>query len=96
MRALNRHMSHSDATSSKFYQLPAAKNAVDVYNTIKTLSNKTFFTQSEDRLLIKEWPLSKASTPSLELCCQIIKRRKMQRTEKQLQDRWITLSKRVF
>ena len=96
MRALNRHMSHSDATSSKFYQLPAAKKAVDVYNTIKTLSNKIFFTQSEDRLLIKEWPLSKASTPSLELCRQIIKRHKMQRTEKQLQDHWITLSKRVF
>ena len=43
MRALNRHMSHSDATSSKFYQLPAVKKAVDVYNTIKALSKKDFF-----------------------------------------------------
>ena len=42
MRALSRHMSHSDATSSKFYQLPAAKMAMDVYNTIKQLSKKSF------------------------------------------------------
>jgi len=96
MRALNRHMSHSDATSSKFYQLPAAKKAVDVYNTITILSNKRFFTPQEDKLLLKEWPLNKAKTPSLELCRHIIERHELPRTDKQLQDRWITLSKNAI
>lgn len=42
MRSLNRHMSHSSATSSKYYQLPAAKKAVDAYNTIQHLIKKHF------------------------------------------------------
>ena len=52
MRALNRHMSHFDTTSSKFYQLPAAKTAVSVYNTIKQLSKKRFFTS--ERMTYRE------------------------------------------
>ena len=93
MRALNRHMSHSDATSSKFYQLPAAKTAVNAYNTIKHLSKKRFFTAQEDKFLTKEWPIDKGATPTLELCRRISEKYNMQRTAKQLQDRWLTLSK---
>ena len=96
MRALSRHMSHSDATSSKFYQLPAAKTAVDIYNTIKQLSKKKFFTPQEDTIVTKEWPIEKAATPSLELCRRISERHNMQRTAKQLQDRWLTLSKKAI
>ena len=37
-------MSHSATTSSKHYQLPAAKKAVDVYKTIKN-HQKDFYTK---------------------------------------------------
>lgn len=98
MRALNRHMSHSDATSlsSKFYQLPAAKEAVDVYHTIKQLLKKKFFTPKGDSILVKEWPIEKAATPTLQLCRRITERYGMQRSAKQLQDRWFTLSTKPF
>ena len=96
MRALNRHTSHSDATSSKFYQLPAAKTAVNVYNTIKQLSKKRFFTAQEDRIITKEWPVGKGATPPLELCRRISEKYNIERTAKQLQDRWLTLSKKAI
>ena len=94
IRSLNKHMSHSSATSSRYYQLPAAKRAVDAYNTIKDLSKRHFFTAQEDTIIKKEWPLHKEATPSLELCRHIVNVFKMQRTAKQLQDRWATLFKK--
>lgn len=93
MRALNKHMSHSAATSSKYYQLPGSKNAVNMYDTIKELTKRKFFTTKEDGILMKEWPIEKAATPTLELCRRITERYSMQRSAKQLQDRWVTLSK---
>ena len=86
---------HSAATSSKYYQLPGAKNAVKMYDTIKELSKKKFFTANEDAILLKEWPIQKAATPTLQLCRSITETYSMQRTAKQLQDRWLTLSKKA-
>ena len=54
MRSLSKHMSHSTATSSRYYQLPAAKKEVDVYKTIKSLSKKCFFTAHKDNIIKKE------------------------------------------
>ena len=94
MRALNYHMSHSAATSSNYYQRPAAKKAMDSYSNIQALSKKHFFTGQEDKIIKKEWPLNKGVTPTLELCRRIVNVYKMDRTAKQLQDRWLTLSKK--
>ena len=41
MRALNKDMSHSASTSEKYYQLPVAKNAVIMYDTIKQLTKNS-------------------------------------------------------
>ena len=94
MRALNYHMSHSAATSSNYYQRPAAKKALDSYTNIQALSKKHYFTRQEDKIITKEWPLNKGVTPTLELCRRIVDLYKMERTAKQLQDRWLTLSKK--
>lgn len=95
MRALNKHMSHSASTSEKYYQLPGAKTAVEMYDTIKKLTKRKFFTHREDEILTKEWPLQKGTTPKLQLCRKIVEHYGIERTAKQLQDRWLTLSKHI-
>ena len=74
IRSLSKHMSHSIATSKKFYQLPGAEKAVDAYETIKRLSKKRYFNSKEDAILLKEWPIEKTLTPTLDLCRRMITR----------------------
>ena len=93
MRSLNKHMSHSYDTSKRYYQLPPAEKSVAAHQTISTLKKKAFFSKIEDRPLLKEWPLSNKDTPSLHLCEQIAKKYNMNKTKKQLQDRWKTMKK---
>ena len=49
IRALNKHMSHSEATSAKYCQLPGAKNVVEMHHTFKQLT-KGIFTVKEDTI----------------------------------------------
>ena len=93
MRSLNKHMSHSYDTSKRYYQLPPAEKSVVAHNTISKLKKKAFFTKQEDDPLLKEWPLSNTDTPSLRLCEKIASKYNMNKTKKQLQDRWKTMKK---
>ena len=70
MEALNRHMSHSSATSKKWYQF---QNPSMLY-----------FTKEEDTAILKEYPLTETDTPTLHACQQIIDRHTLERTKKQV------------
>jgi len=93
MEVLNRHMSHSAATSKKWYQIPKSQHALQSANCIEGLS-KQYFTKEEDTALLQEYPLTASDTPTLHICQQIIDRHNLKRKKKQLQDRWRVLKKK--
>jgi len=47
IEVLNRHMSHSSATTRKWYQMPKTQHALQLVDCIKKLS-KQYFTKEED------------------------------------------------
>ena len=96
MRSLASHMAHSEATSKRFYQFPSESEAYEVHDTIRQLNTRRQkFSEKEDTILQKEYPLSNDTTPTLEVCKLIIKKYKLDRIAKQLQDRWRTLKAKI-
>ena len=91
MWLLASHMSHSEATSRRFYQFPSENEVCEIHETIKHLNKKRQFCDKEDDCLLKEYPLSNEFSPSLELCRSILHKYGMNRSSKQIQDRWRTL-----
>ena len=59
---------------------------------IVKLTKKQHFTE-EDDLLLSEYPLTLTETPSLSTCREIILRNNINKSDKQLQDRWRNLKK---
>ena len=91
MRLLATHMSHSEATSRRFYQFPSENEACEIHETIKHLNEKRQFCTEEDECLLKEYPLCNEFSPPLELCRSILHKYGLKRSSKQIQDRWRTL-----
>ena len=90
--AIHRHMSHTPKTSMRNYQYPDLRfhwHTKCNYNT----TVKNYFSEDEDKIILKEWPITNQATPSLKCCRAIVARYQMTRTAKQLQDRWKTLYK---
>ena len=94
VRAVEDNMAHSIQTSRRFYYLPGTSKATDAHCTIEMISKKHYFSNDKDNILMKEWPLTSKSTPPLEACRVIIMKYKLLKKDKQVQDRWITLSKK--
>ena len=95
MRSLATHMAHTETTSRKFYQFPSDHEAFEVHNTIKQLIERRSFNEEEDSKLLQEYPLINETTPPLEICKLIVKKYELERTPKQIQDRWRTLKNRI-
>ena len=91
MHSLASHMAHSEATSRKYYQFPSEHEAYEVHTTIKHLNERRYFSEKEDGFLLKEYPLNHDTTPTLEICKLIVGKYNINRSAKQLQDRWRTL-----
>ena len=51
---VHRHMSHTPETSMRNYQYHDLQDSVDTYNTIKLLQYKKYFSEEEDRIILKE------------------------------------------
>ena len=96
MHSLASHMAHSEATSRKFYQFPSEHEAYEVHNTIKHLNERRCFSEKEDGFLLKECSLNHDTTPTLEICKLIVRKYNINRTAKQLQDRWRTLKTKTM
>ena len=90
---IHRHMSHTPETSMRNYQYPDFKDSIDTRNTITILQSKKYFSENEDRIIVKEWPITNEVTPALKCCRAIVAKYQMARTAKQVQDRWKTLFK---
>ena len=93
MRKLNTHMTHSATTSSMYYQLPSQSDAVNVHTTIQELKRRRYFTSEEDRCIVEEYPVQNDQTPTLDMCQLLVTKHNMNRSAKNVQDRWRTLKK---
>ena len=91
--AIHTHMSHAPETSMRSYQFPDVNDSVDTHGKIQVLQGKKYFSQNEDNIILKEWPLTIKMTPPLKNCRAIILKHELNRTAKQVQDRWKTLQK---
>lgn len=95
MRSLATHMAHSEQTSRKFYQFAPEDEVIEVYDTIQQLTDRHLFMrcflEEEDQSLLKEYSLVNSKTPTLEVCKLIIEKYGLNKTPKQIQDRWRTL-----
>ena len=94
-QAMHTHMSHAPETSMQNYQFPELQDSVDTYESVKNLQSRKYFSPIEDKAILKEWPLENKIIPSLKSCRAIADKHRLQRTAKQVQDRWKTLSKNI-
>ena len=82
-------MSHSPHTAYKYYQFPeTVSKAAVMHDHIVKLTKKQQFTQEEDDFLMTEWSLTVEKAPSLAFCREIILKYDVDKSDKQLHDRW--------
>lgn len=93
-RTFHQHMSHSAETATRYYKFPGSKKAAKAHADIEKIMKRRHFTEAKDEIL-SEWPLSKGITPTLELCTKIVEKYAMERMNKQLQNQWIHLLKKL-
>ena len=91
--AVHKHMSHAPETSMRSNQFPDIQDSLETQRVINKLQRKKYFTKAEDEKILKEWPTDNKATPSLKTCRAITQKHHLQRTAKQIQDRWKTLVK---
>ena len=87
LRRVARHLCHSTETSRRYYQYTNTDDSMLAHQAIQNLSVKRKWSRQHIKALLKEWPITK-SPPSLALCREIAKKYKLDKTGKQVLDKW--------
>lgn len=90
LRRLAKHLSHKSETSRKYYEFTNSKDALLAHQALRNLSEKRKWSKEHTLALLKEWPLTR-NPPGLTICRHISRKYDMQRTGKQVYDKWIQL-----
>ena len=93
VQKIQKYMTHSERMSEKYYQHPSNSEAVNTHLQIQQIVRERYFTKSQDKCILKEWPLAMSSTPTLRLCQLIVTKYNINKKSQQIQDRWKTLKK---
>ena len=88
LRRLAKHLSHSSETSRKYYEYSNTSDSILAHQALRHLSNQRKWSREHTAALLKEWPLTRHHHPGLAVCMDISRRHHMNRTGKQLLDRW--------
>ena len=86
-RNVVKHLSHSMQTSEQFYEFTNTKDATDAHHLIHSLSICRRWSQTEIAGITQYWPLS-GSMPSIRECNIYLSRMGLQRSAKDLQQKW--------
>lgn len=86
LRQVAKHLSYSTETSHKFYEFTNESDALWAHDIIRKLSEKRW-TKEYTRALLHEWPITQ-NLPSMAVCRDISQRHKMERSAKQILDKW--------
>ena len=92
LRRVARHLCHSTDTSRKYYQFISSNDSMLAHQAIRNLSAKRKWSKTHINSLLKEWPLTK-SPPGIAVCREISKKHNLERTGKQVLDKWRQLKK---
>ena len=87
LRRVIKHLSHSSQTSRQYYQFTNINDAVLAHQALRNLSERRKWSKEHTMALLKEWPL-KRSPPGLPVCRNISQKYDMERTGKQVLDKW--------
>ena len=92
LRRVARHLCHSTETSRQYYQFTNTNDSMLAHQAIRNLSERRKWSRQHIKALLKEWPLKK-SPPGLAVCREISNKHKLDRTGKQVLDKWRQLKK---
>ena len=92
LRRVAKHLSHSPEASRMYYEFSDATDALIAHQKLSGLSKQRKWSKAHTMALLKEWPLTKRP-PGLAACRKISKRHHMNRTGKQILDKWRQLHK---
>ena len=92
LRRVARHLCHSTETSRQYYQFSNMEDSKLAHQAIRNLSQKRKWSRQHVKALLKEWPLTK-SPPGLAACREISRKHQLNRTGKQVLDKWRQLRK---
>ena len=87
LRRVAKHLNHSSDTSRKYYEYSNFKDAIMAHKVISKLSQQRKWSKQHAIAVMKEWPLSR-DPPGLQTCRMISKKYHMDRTGKQVLDKW--------
>ena len=92
LRRVSRHLCHSAETSRQYYQFSNMDDSMLAHQALRNLSERRRWPKQHVKALVKEWPLTKAP-PGLAVCRDIARKFHMNRTGKQVLDKWRQLKK---
>lgn len=87
LRRVIKHLSHSHQTSRQYYQFANTNDAILAHQALRDLSERRKWSKEHTMALLKEWPL-KRSPPSLPVCKKISQKYRMERTGKEILNKW--------
>ena len=94
LRRVSRHLCHSTETSRQYYQFSNTNESVLAHQALQNLSERRKWSTQHITALLKEWPL-RNNPPSLMMCREIAKKHNMNRTGKDVLNKWRQLKKSV-
>jgi len=92
LRRVARHLCHSTETSRQYYQFTNTNDSMLAHQAICNLSDKRKWSKQHIKALLREWPLTRCP-PSLAVCRKISKKHQLNRTGKQVLNKWRQLKK---
>ena len=96
LRRVAKHLSHSSETSRKYYEYSNTSDTILAHKALRNLSEQRKWSKEHTTALLKEWPLRRRHHPSLAVCRDVSRRYHMDRTGKQVLDKWRQLKKNLI
>jgi len=87
LRRVSRHLCHSAEISRQYYQFSNTSDSMLAHQALQNLSDKRKWSAQHIRALLKDWPL-RNNPPSLTLCREIAKKHKLNRTGREVFNKW--------
>ena len=93
LRNIAKHMSHSSETARKYYEFSNTSDAINAHQTIVEMAKRRKWNDEETKHLLEGWPLDNPK-PDLKTCQLIKERFNLERTPKNILDKWRQLKAR--
>ena len=94
LRNVAKHMCHSSETARQYYTYSNTSDAIAAHDVINDMAKRRRWTDEETDRLLKEWPLANRR-PELKTCAFLKEKCTLERTPKNIQDKWRQLKEKL-